>query len=408
MGTKRQWRFDSTDYRIFLSLHRNPLQSNSSIAREIGISTESVRQRLNNLRKQRFLRPTRLINEVILGTRTQTEVEAVYAPSRLGLRRHHVLFEDIPDRRSLDMLKHICDVHPYSHYRALAYSKGATLYAQFDIPPSIEKTMCEFYDELVRMGLARKSSQFFTNYVKGVHADFTRWNINENVWNLEVSKASVGGPASIIETLWNKYMETHENDDLTPVYPHPAFGFDRLDMLLLRELTVNAKPSVRDLATIYKRDPTNISRRLKKLRELVAPQDMLYFNRGLFDLTYTQIIAGRIREGSDLTLGNLMGFIGSGTIPFDCKCVSDGSEYIVYITTPPSLAAEFSEFFWEHTRYTGSFQLQLDSARTYYFYCENYAGDGEWRTDKEYVYDEPLSSVLASGALERPRAIQSH
>jgi hypothetical protein len=170
----------------------------------------------------------------------------------------------------------------------------------------------------------------------------------------------------------------------------------------LRELTINSRVgrgkegNIKELGELHNKDPTTISRRIKKIRESIAPRDQLYYDRTVFDLTYHQLIRGDFSKNGDLTPTTLTSFVNSGEIPFDLKVWCDASSFVVYLTSPPSFASDFSEFFWEHSDNVSVNQLHLrtDRSHTYYFYHENYdfAIDG-WKNTPEYIVDGPLRAI---------------
>ncbi|MBS3793895.1 MAG: Lrp/AsnC family transcriptional regulator [Candidatus Thorarchaeota archaeon] len=386
---------DRKDYLIFLCLEQDPSLSNASISEEVSetesISAESVRTRIQKMKESGFLRPDRTIEDPVLGERTQTEVEAVYNPHQIGLLRQHVLFQGVPNNRSLDGLKAACDSHPYTHYRTLGYSKGATLYAQFDIPPSAIETMHCFYTELEERQLFANLHVYETQSLAKHEADFHEWNLVDNKWSMEYgTKSRKGTGLSRIENLWDDFLQSHDEKGLEQKSPEMAFTLDELDMALLRELTINGTPSIKPLGPIHNRDPSTISRRISRLKETVAADDMLYYDRSVFDLTYPQLVVGRFLQDNEMNADSLYWFIESGGLPFESKGIIDDDEFILFITTPPSVAPEISEFMWEHSAEIDVFQLQLDSSFTYYFYHKNYLGNGKWNTNRDYLLDEPL------------------
>ncbi|MGD2073116.1 MAG: AsnC family protein, partial [Candidatus Thorarchaeota archaeon] len=236
---------DMKDYMIFLRLEQNPSDSNAAIAKEVGLSTESVRMRRHNIKEQGFLRPDKIITDPLFGERLQTEVESVYSPYNLGLTRQHVLFKDVPDRDVLNKLKLLCDEHPYTHYRVVAFGKNATLYVQFDIPPSITSTMNTLYSELAEYGLFKECLVVDGKFVTRNKADFTKWDVDSKEWELELErKSGRGSKTSRVEKVWGQIHKQPVDDKLEESNPTMACTLDMLDMHLLRELTINAHPKI--------------------------------------------------------------------------------------------------------------------------------------------------------------------
>ncbi|MFX0090173.1 MAG: Lrp/AsnC family transcriptional regulator [Candidatus Hodarchaeota archaeon] len=386
---------DLTDYSIFLYLQQNPSLSNRAIAEKVGVSPESVRTRIHTMKSKGFLRPDRTVNVPLLGERLQTEVEAQYLPSSLGLERQHVIFRGIPDRASLNVLKRICNDHPYTHYRTTAYGNNASLYTQFDIPHAISHLMQRLYQSLQDLNLFEDFIILQPQYTVKNTVDFERWNLDENKWILNPDiKSSATTKSSGLEFVWSNFLENRNLESpANTETPNLVRKLDKLDMLLLRELTVNSRLRLKSLAGIYGKDATTISRRIKKIKENVAPILLLYYDRSVFGLTYPQIITGNFKTGEDFTSETFYGFINSGELPFECSAAIDDHSFLLYLTVPPSIASEFSEFIWDHAENMTVFQLQLNASFTYYFYHENYAGKGNWKDEEDYVLNSVLSGL---------------
>jgi DNA-binding Lrp family transcriptional regulator len=403
MVTWRAYDLDLKDYEIFLSLKKNPLQSNAEIGRSVALSSESVRSRVHVMKSKGFLRANGEINDPVLGPRQQTESTGVYNPTALGLLRQHVIFKGIPDRQALNDLKRMCNDHPYTHYRAPAYGDSASLYVQFDIPPETSKTMQRFYDAL------RKKRLFSTYFVLDAHyyarcgADFSKWDAKRDAWNVDCGKkAGLGSNLSGLEDIWSGIQTTMDDYKAPEVIPEARYDFDSLDLRLLRELTIASKPVLTaisaayandpNLADEFKKDATTLGRRVSKIRENIVTRDQLYYDRRVFDLTYPQLISGEFKAGSDLSSDSLYRFVSSNALPFETAAHFDKKSFLLYSTTTPSIAPELSELIWDHAQAISVYQLQLDASALYFFYQENYA-NGKWNTDRQYISDGPLSRI---------------
>lgn len=402
MVTWRAYSLDLKDYEIFLSLKKNPLQSNADIGRTVGLSSESVRSRIHAMKSKGFLRDDRTINDLFLGPRKTSESTGIYQPRRLGLQRQHVLLKGISNRSAQEALKIVCDEHPYAHYYVPAYGEASSLYIQFDIPPKTLPSMKRLYNDLKKRGYF--SDYFIVDelYCSICSADFSKWDAKRDVWQVgQKEKKWYKQSYSDFEEIWKRIEDTNVELEMPKTEPAKSYEFDNLDMLLLRELTINSKPVMTNISKSYsnnsrlndefKKDSTTLARRVSKLRENIVTRDLLYYDRRVFDLTYPQLISGTFTN-STFTPESLYKFISSGALPFEIMAFSDTKSFLMYTTTPPSIAPEISELLWDHAQDISVHQLQFDSSLTYYFYHENYV-DGDWRADEHYVLQEPLSKV---------------
>ncbi len=376
---------------ILQVLQQNHSFTPNKIAKYVGLSAETVRSRIYRMKQGGVLRADREIDVPLLGKRMQTELEAVYIPQHLGLLRQHVLFYDVPNSRSLNALLAFCEAHPYTHYRAVAYGNGTMLYAQFDIPPEISGEMEQLYRILENAPLFDHFQILETEFVGKSKVDLAKWDYRNKEWLLGEENAF---PSTFsVSDLWEKFLTEGKISSIEKVQPRIQPKLDSLDMLLLREITVNAKISVKFLSQTYKKDMGTISRRLKALRETVAYGSILYYDPSLFDIEYYQLIIGKFSPGSDLSPESLLSFLKSEYLPFESTAAIDDGWFMWYISSPASLASSFTDFIWQNAALFQVFQLNLSRARTYYFYHENYNGNGEWRTDSDWILNDPLASI---------------
>ncbi len=379
------------DYMILQVLQQNHSFTPNKIGKHVGLSAETVRSRIYRMKQGGVLRADREIEVPLLGKRIQTELEAIYIPQHLGLLRQHVLFHNVPNARSLNALLAFCEAHPYTHYRAVAYGNGTMLYAQFDIPPEISREMQRLYQILEDAQLFDYFQILKTEFVGKSKVDLAKWDYRNKEWLLNEGN-SFPRKFSIID-LWEKFLREGKISPIEKVQPRIQSKMDSLDMLLLREITVNAKISVKFLSQVYQKDMGTISRRLKALREKVALGSILYYDPSLFDIEYYQLIIGKFSPGNDFSAESLLSFLKSGYLPFESTVAIDGDLFMWYISSPASLASSFTDFIWQNAASFQVFQLNLSRARTYYFYHENYKGNKEWRTDADWVLNEPLDAI---------------
>ncbi len=375
--------FDSKDYSIFIEIEQQPNLSLSEIAKRVSMSKEMVRLRIQKMKKLGFLRPKRDVIDPVLGKREQSEVEASYIPHNIGLLRQHVLFTGIKNIKYLNKLIEFCDQHPYTHYRSIAYGNETTLYVQFDIPPSINNQMKEIYSIFKNLGYFNKLIVLDTEYSARTLSDFKKWNIHDRHWELET------GIKNTIENLWQTH--TTQNVDIISEKPHFEATFDTLDAILLRELTINSNINMKHLGEIYKKDPTTISRRIKKIRENFLDSDRLYYDRQKFDIAYNQLIYGEFTK--DFSRHKFVSFINNGAFPFYSRIFINNNEFIWYVMLPPYYAVEISELVWTKAKNVSIMQLYTARSFTYYFYHLNYLGNNKWRTDEEYIKYNPLRTI---------------
>ena len=363
-------------FRLFLALQKNPLLPVSALAEQFGVSSTLVKSRLQAMKENGFLRKDSEILVPFLGKRLQTEVEAVYNPFSLGLQRVHVIFENIPSRDSLEWIRSLLRIHPYSHYQVVGYSGKAYVYTQVDIPPEGMSHLRGLLDLVKKEGHCSSFKLMEQRYIARSDFDFDLWK----------SQWSTQG----ISDSWNEYLRHSEAPTPELLVPKNLIKFDITDLKLLRELTVNGKPVISSLSKFYDIDRSRVSRRINRLRERVITENRLYFNRNIFNLSYPQLIIGRFTR--DFTPAKLSGLLRQ-SVPFRTTVYMDDQSFVWYMQIPPGAASNFSEFVWENALSPQYLQLDIERSERYYFYHGNMESRGRWKASRSYILDEPLENL---------------
>ncbi len=162
--------------------------------------------------------------------------------------------------------------------------------------------------------------------------------------------------------------------------------------MLVRELTINAKLSVKTLSSFYKKDPSTISKKLKQTRQSLVPKALLYFDRSMFNLKQSLFIHGSFLTNS--VRDQVLAFMRQKWFPFSAWIAVERKSFVWYVLLPPNLVADFLEFVNLNVRTLQVHYPQLRKSKTYFFYFKNYDfSSGEWIANPEYVIEEPLRMI---------------
>lgn len=317
--------------------------------------------------------------------RIYTAVEANYNPAKLGLIRQHVIFRKLPDLEKIKIFEKMCDYHPFTHYRTLLLGQGMNAYAQFDIPLGIEELMDEFYDKMSKI-LGCKGFEVINSKISTYsELKFDHWNQKENRWNF-----SVFGDDSL-DHMWNNDIPDVSAEYLERNTKSVIHKLNSLDLMLLREVTINARVKAADIGAHYNKDRTTISHHLGKLDEILDVPS-LYYDRLKFDLNSPQMIIGKVDDAK--TINQLHAIYELNQFPFRSILISDGPDFIMLLMVPPSIAPEISYFMWSKVPNieTLSFSVSEDNSWQYPFYPNNYdVKSGSWKVSREYVIDDTIN-----------------
>ncbi len=377
----RKWELDIKDFKIFNCLYQNPFATYSELSKDTGLSPTAVKERINRMKNSDLIKSDTVINdEVFLAERVVTEVEVRYKPQKIGLTRQHVIFQNINSAHSFELLKKFCDEHPYTHFRSDIYGHGLALYTQFDIPEDINNLMSTVYETL--------SQKLGINYTM-----LTETNSTEGTPNLLKFDPLNGGwkserrIKSIIEHEFNKASENEISSNGVQVY-----NMSNLDAKLLREMTINGKVAITNLAKYHGVNKSTISRRVKNLKDNVIDGGMLLYDREVFGMNAFSTIIGKFTD--EKSMNKVANFIKSKSLPITIRMARDNMlNFNIYLVGSSIHSIDFKRVLWTLSEPSSFYSYQMDTANfmSYYFYHKNYDEREKWNISEEYVLDQPLN-----------------
>ncbi len=402
----RQQILDLYSYRVFTNLYASPLQSFRSIARNLSLSPDTVRDRVGYLKQRKIIRGNYEINDEILGNRTISETEAEYDPASLGLNRIDVFFTSIPSAIELSALRSLLSVHPYTHFQTEVFSDGLTLHARFDVPSDSITLLDSLFLELRGYGLFLDLEVFQPTRITPFKADFSvfdplsmKWVLpNYNNWLApKEHHIRINRSGNYIQQLWESLLETIESEDYRPlggIKPHlrEPSRISQLDAFLIRELTINARVPVKFLSTVYKKDPSLISRKLAKIREKYMASYNLIYDRRIFEMTVHLLITGDFKPKSAFYEETFLEFF-KNWFPFEAIGHTSPRTFLLDAFIPGHIVADLAEFLWDHAENVSIYHVSETRSRKYYFFPQNLDESGKWITDKRQLVDIPVEIV---------------
>ena len=392
----RQW-LDITDYMIFLELFNDPLINYNELSKKIGKSFQFVRDHVSKLKRENFLRQDKEIVDPILGPRTQTEVEGVYAPQALGLQRIHVFFSGLQSKEDEKLLLKGLEAHPYTHFQVLTFSPKLGVYAQFDVPRGKADLIREYVERMQDYVFFRNSQVQSTNYSATSETRFEAWDRLVQDWRIGEG-ATAEQDKDMFSQQFDTFCELRDEErkeavkEKNAIRQKPVKRFSELDLKLVRELTINAKASVKNLSLFYGKDPSTISKKLKQIRQTLVPKALLYYDRRMFNLTQSLFVQGSFATNE--VRDKILAFLKQRWFPFSSWLAVERKNFVWYVLLPPNLVADFLEFANLNARTLQVHYPQLRKSKTYYFYFKNYDfSTGKWITSSKYIIDEPLKAI---------------
>lgn len=388
-----QFNLDQKDHEIFSALYTNPFLNYNKLSKEVDMAPATVKDRVLKMKQDGFLRPDRIIDDPIFGNRQQTEVIASYDPRCIGLERLFALFEGVNNAHTLKKILDFCDLHPYTHYRSVSYKNPLSVYVQFDIPPVIStKIQATLYKVATELEIANLLI-FSCNNHYYTYPDFSTWSLFKREWDIDKESQK---SSEFIDGLWYNYLKsTNVEISKLDLQRNNEYKMSPVDAKLLRELTINAKVSLKLLNREYNLTTSVLSRYLSRLKNKVINKGILLYDEAFFGMNNLQVIFGKFNKHSALDATSLITFTQQAKLPIQGNISVSNDYFVIETFASPIITTELSKFLWENTdpNNFNSNQIHVPSTLLYYFYNENYIDKGEWRIDNDYIHNAPLQKL---------------
>lgn len=375
-------------------MRKDPLASLNQLGKELDLAPNTVRARISYLKDNNIVLEAIEKDDVVLGKRLTSEVVAHQSPEKLGMQRVNVLFTQLPDYETYEKIVKILDAHPYTVFRILGLDFSINIYVQFDLPIGSFNQFNKFIDKMKALGIYNNMTVMDPSYGISTLDDLTKWNNKDNTWNFNI----LGDDPISFRNLFLKYLAEKKYLSVKTNVKKMEVGVKvekhkKTDLLILRELTLNGKLKIKDIADHYQRDPTTLSRRVSKVKEMYVNRFNLRYDRSFFGLNSVIMIWGEMEEKHILTLFKM---IEDDQFPFFSHFSVDSQfNFMWYLHCPTKVISDLSLFLLPYSTSMHLMVLNTNTSKRYYFFPNNYDFDkSEWKISKEYMVDGPLEGFL--------------
>jgi hypothetical protein len=295
--------------------------------------------------------------------------------SALGLQITPTL-ASVPSSK-VRIVEKACDLHPYTRYRVRCLGSTNGLFMIFAIPNGTEFQLTEFFEELKRLGLVYDYKILHTTAEPDYrNPDLRTYDAWSDSWKFKTEK----------------WVQSLDNDleDLQQFAPSTLTKLDIRDLKLLRLLTQNARTPQKLLSRELHVPEYHISRRLKFIFENgIVPSCEVFLGKKLF-----RNAPGALFEASCAVNTTRAIATGLKTLPFQAALFPTSEGFLLFSGLPTPLFTEIGTVILDRSNACNLMWTDYDTSMRYYFDESPYVEQtGEWKADRDFAINEPLSSL---------------
>jgi len=291
------------------------------------------------------------------------------------------VFLDTPDIEALVKLEKMCDIHPYTKYRARCYGHHSGLFVQFRIPISTEKLIKALLQRLKLKMLLTKYSILPTIEVNPIFSvsRLQHWNSDSFSWDFD----------------WNAWAT--ERIKKIPIESiHTASVVDHLDnqdISILTHLSYGARRKQKEIIKALEKDDIHLSsqefsRRLAFLNSSVIKDYIIFLDTDAFDLYSNVILTAQAEQGFAEEIHAKM---KSNPIPFRSTLKIKDEFLLWFLRLPPNHLSHFLTFLQPRVHELNISLLDHQSSVTYGVWSG--AFNGGWKKDSDFLVTKVIEEL---------------
>ncbi|MEM1585955.1 MAG: hypothetical protein QXF59_00675 [Candidatus Bathyarchaeia archaeon] len=347
---------DTLTLKILSVLGRKPKASLRSLSKDIGISSVSLRKKI----------------EKILSEKLLYGVSARINPFALGLEIVLVLAEAPADK--VVLFERTCDLHPYTHYRIRCFGPINGAFAAFQIPAGTTYLLVNLLEELSKNNvIERWILEMPTSFPIGCEADYSfyepgvGWKFNWDEW------------AKSIDYL-EPFKPKEEKNVLNLL--------DRMDIQILRELSKNILRRRSEISEAAGVKLYHLDKRWKRLEDLGVIEGY----RVLVGMHFLQITSHALLKCKCSMRDSMKIASAIRSLPFQSTFFFTSDGFILYIMTTSLNYSLLMSVLRKYCERIEVYWCDYHSSLRYYFYDEAFS-NGSWRSDIDFMVNSILRKI---------------
>lgn len=357
---------------LLIALQESPMARIEQLATRVNVSRTTVSRDLkwlsgeHSTSSRRFFRVGPELNEMALGLET---VDVFLETSR---------FE------SLATLEKVCDLHPYTKYRARCFGAHPGLFVQFRIPIG---TSLQIESLLKKLKAMKHIEKYVVLPTLGANPIFSvtrleHWNSDSFTWDFD----------------WDKWAKTKGRTPSRPKSSQRPLTelLESRDISILNQLGHGARRKQKAIIQDLKKEGVRISsqdfsRRLALLNEKFIRGYIVYLDTDAFDL-YSNVLLTANCEGEFAE--QLEQRMKTIPIPFQSTLKVKGGFLLWFLRLPPSHLSTFLAYLQEQVTDLHLSLVDYLSSQVYGVWSGAFIEeDKKWRTDQKIMINDILDAI---------------
>jgi hypothetical protein len=254
------------------------------------------------------------------------------------------------------------------------------MFMRFAIPQGTEFQLVEFLDDLKQLRLIDEYTMPNTSAeTVYTNPDLSHYDPASDTWGVDIKT-------------WTNSLDKHV-DDLQPFQSSHLANLDFTDLKMIHSLTIDARRPQKILAKELRIAEYDISRRLK------------YVGDNRIVPSYDVLLGRKLSRVGPLALFHALSNVqttravvaGIRKLPFQSWLSPTTDGFLLFIGLPTPLFTEVGTAILQRSKRVDISWVDYDTSMRYYFDETPYDEQtGQWRTDRGFAIEEPVSALKKS------------
>ncbi len=356
------------DLSIIFALEEDPTISITDLAIKLNYSRPTIKSRIEKLKAAGMLR----------------QPIALIKPEKMGLKRKHI-FASVPNLEALEKLERSGDIHPYTRYRVRTFGGTFGMYMQYEIPPSTDSLLREFFQILKEKDVVENFKIYSSTGLRTVsYPNLDKFNQEDLTWKFD----------------WESWFNELKNSSYTIKRPKieemDKSNYKPIHLNILSELSYeDGTHTQSELKEKFKLSKTETHRQYSKVVDQYVDRFRLLYDRKSFNLTESYLALANLVDNK--TQGQIYNQVLENPPPFHFRTdFLENANLIMWGNMSTSQADQFAFSTWKALENVEIYVLSTQGSRSrlYYFHPNNFDFDKhDWIKTREYIVSDPIKEL---------------
>jgi DNA-binding Lrp family transcriptional regulator len=371
---------------------QNPEEKYNYFAKLLSISPATVKNYHENFKDQNILSPDFVFNDHLLGLKVITGVYAKLDVVKLGLKPVIIILKEFKVHNHYKKIISMLSDYPYTN-TIQKIENHLSLLVEVSIPPTQFNLFKRLINQICFLGYCKTYEIYQWNEYQHQPLTLSHLNLRQIYDEKEkIVDDLVNQSTNVKEILINIFSNFFSKSDKSKsIEKSNTYRLNYEDLMLLREININGRLKLNQIAKDYEKDITSLSKRLKQIRNEFILSYEVNFNKELFNIQTILLVV----ESDPKFLEAIINVITQKKFPYCIEVKHNNLDltyqvrpYLVKILSPYNYISKIIEVFMLYSENLTIYYISNQYVQRNFFDFSLYSHDeNKWLDSDDLIFN---------------------